>query len=60
METNEYMTVQLPDGYQWVLLTAAVIAFECLMVGCIIPGRARSKHFNMEHMKKFYPIHGLD
>ena len=60
METSEYMEVMLPDGYQWVLLTTTLIAFECLMIGCCFPGRARSRHFKMDFMKKFYSIHGLD
>jgi hypothetical protein len=35
----------LPSDYGWVVIAAAVLAFELLVIGFLFPGRARSKAF---------------
>ena len=41
----------LPSNYGIPLLSAAILAFECILTGFVIPGRARSKVFTKEFMK---------
>ena len=41
-ERLHYVAIQLPDEYIWVLLVAALLSLEALLVGCILPSRARA------------------
>ena len=42
----------IPAGYGWVLLSAAIMSFSCLMIGFIFAGGARKDVFTEEYMKK--------
>ena len=47
-----------PSNYGLPLLSAAVLAFECLLTGFIIAGGARGKVFTKEFLKQnFAEIH---
>ena len=42
----------IPAGYGWVLLSAAIMSFSCLLIGFIFAGGARAKVFTEEYLKK--------
>ncbi len=53
--------LSIPNEFGYVLLAAAVLGFECLLVGFLFPGRARSKYFTEEFMKsKFGAVHNSE
>jgi hypothetical protein len=52
------VVLALPNEFGYVLLAAAILGFECLLIGSIFPGRARSQLFTEDFMKsKFGKIH---
>lgn len=52
------VVLSFPNEFGYVLLAAVILAFECLLIGFLFPGRARSKIFNEDFMKsKFGSIH---
>ena len=40
-----YVALQLPDEYIWVMMLGALLALEALVVGCIVPSKARAKTY---------------
>ena len=51
-------TIQVPEGYEYVLFTALIMSIECLFVGFLVAGKARMKIFNKEYLKdNFGPEH---
>ena len=36
-----YVSVELPDEYVYVLMLAAILTVEAMIVGCILPGKSR-------------------
>ena len=60
MENGQYIAVKLPQHYQWVLFTSFMLAFECMLFGFLVVGKARSRAFTKDFMMKFYGIHGLN
>ena len=44
----------LPEEYPYVMLVAAVVAFEVLLVGFMGPGRLRSSVFSKQYMEENY------
>ena len=71
---STYMQLTLPEFYPWVLLTAGMVSFECVIIG-FTAGGSRGKlfstefmqtHFSEAHKKAFkkappsggYPDHG--
>ena len=53
LEYVDFITVEVSALYPWVLLTAFLIALECLMLGFVAGGR-RSKAFNQEFMTEHF------
>ena len=48
----------LPDNYGLPMLSAVCLAFECIMIGFLIPGGARKKVFNKKFLKdNFDEVH---
>jgi hypothetical protein len=46
--------VALTTHYGYVLLSAAVLAFECFLIGMLFAGGTRRKIFDEEYMKNHY------
>lgn len=46
------VAIELPAAYGEVLLTGLIFAFECLIVGFICAGRARSKVFTKDFLEQ--------
>ena len=44
--------IALTSHFGWVLLTAAVLAMECVLIGMLLAGGARRKVFTEEFMKR--------
>ena len=42
----------VPQEYGWVLLSAVIMGFSCLVVGFVFAGGARAKTFTEEYMKE--------
>lgn len=42
----------LPANYGYVLIVAAVLAFEIILIGFVFPGRARGTIFTEEFLKQ--------
>ena len=51
IKAQEYVKLTLPDTYPFVVALAVFIAFECIMVGFIVAGGARSKTFTRQWME---------
>jgi hypothetical protein len=52
------VVLSLPNEFGYVLIAAAVLAFECILIGFLFPGRVRQQVFTEEFMKaKFGRIH---
>lgn len=49
--------IGLTSEFGWVLLAAALVAFECVLIGALIVGGARRKAFPEEFMKNFEKEH---
>ena len=54
--TNNFVTINIPEDYRYVMLVSAAIAFECLFVGFMAGGKRR-KIFNADFMDKFADVH---
>lgn len=51
----------LSANYGYVLITAAVLALEVILIGGLVPGRLRRTFFNERFMKeKFSEIHAAE
>jgi len=46
-----FVQVELPDEYMLVLLMAGLLCVECLVIGMVVPGRARGRVFGDESIK---------
>mmetsp|Transcript_90069 Transcript_90069/g.124333 ORF Transcript_90069/g.124333 Transcript_90069/m.124333 type:complete len:175 (+) Transcript_90069:27-551(+) len=51
------LRIVLPEEYPYVMGIAAVIAFECLLVGFLVAGGKRQSAFNADFMKQFDEQH---
>jgi hypothetical protein len=51
------MILALAPEYGYVLIAAAVLAFECIIIGFLTAGRARGKVFTEAFMKQFEEEH---
>ena len=40
---TRFVAVALPKEYPYVLLMAGLLAFQCLIIGMVVPGIARGK-----------------
>jgi hypothetical protein len=47
------MIIALSPYFGYVLIAAALIALECIIIGFLFPGRARGKVFTESFMKQF-------
>ena len=47
-----FLRISLPKEYSIVLLMAGLLAFQCLMIGMIVPGRARTRVYRDPEVKK--------
>jgi hypothetical protein len=45
------IALDLSPDYGWVLLCATVMGFSILVIGFVIPGRARGQVFTEQYMK---------
>ena len=53
-----FVRIVLPKLYPVVLLMAGLLAFQCIMIGMIVPGRARARVYrNTEVKKKIEALH---
>jgi len=50
-------TITVPQEFPLVLICVAFICFECFMVGLVLVGKARGKHFNKDFMAQFDKEH---
>ena len=55
--STPYMTVVLPDGYNWAVLSAVILCIECIMHSLLVVVRNRMKFFTPEFMEQFADIH---
>jgi hypothetical protein len=46
--------VALTNYFGYVLLSAAILAFECFLIGGLFAGMTRNKIFDEEYMKNHY------
>ena len=44
--------IEIPEGYEHVLLTAIILSMECLLVGFIAAGKKRASIFSHEYLKE--------
>ena len=51
------MLLSIAPAYGYVLITAACIAFECLLIGFIVLGSARRQVFSEAFMEQFRDVH---
>ena len=45
-------TIEIPKGYENVLLTVFVLSLECLLIGICVAGRARGKVFTKQFLEE--------
>lgn len=45
-------TIEIPKGYENVLLTAFILSLECVLIGFFVAGRARGKIFSKQFMEE--------
>jgi len=43
--------MEFPENYGLPLLSAVCLSFECLMIGFLVPGRARGQVFTKQFLK---------
>lgn len=44
----------IPTEYGWVLIVAAVLALEILLIGFAFPGKLRGEYFTKEFMEEHF------
>ena len=69
----DHIQVEVPDLYPWVMASASLIAFQCVIIGFMAGGKRKffdkellKEKFGEEHQKEFgrdlpkggYPDHG--
>lgn len=55
------VAIVLSSNYGYVLIAAAILAFEVILIGGLLPGRLRRRFFNERFMKeKFSEIHAAE
>ena len=57
---QEYIRLTLPAEYPYVMLVAAIVAFEVLLVGFLGPGRLRKDIFTKQYMEENYGREHMD
>ena len=51
------INIEVPDEYKWVMLTAVLIAFQCIVTNYVIVVKARFTYFHIPNMEKFVEKH---
>ena len=57
-EELRYVAIELPEEYIWVMMVASLLSVEALLLGCILPSKARSRtYLKPEIMEKIAKLH---
>ena len=50
------LLITLEQEFGYVIATAAAIAFECIMIGFLVPGRYRGKYFTKQFLEENFGL----